>query len=240
MSGKKGWFKITNAAGQDPAELVLYGIVGGDWFGDGIVAEDVIKAVKGLNLKPTDTLRVRINSIGGDYIEGIAIYNYLAGLKANVNVLIDGWALSAASLIAMAGDVIEMPANTYMMIHSISTGMYGNATQFRKLADRMDQLAEGGIETYLARVGDNVTREELIQMLEADDGDGTWLSARQAVELGFADKVIEELKAAAFAGFDSAARKFHPPKAVMEMSKAWIQSERARLESLRNPKKSGK
>lgn len=233
MTGKKGWFKVTNAAGSEPAELVLYGIVGGDWFGDGIVAEDVIKAVKALNLKPTDTLRVRINSIGGDYIEGIAIYNYLNGLKANVNVLIDGWALSAASLIAMAGDVIEMPANTYMMIHSISTLMYGNATQFRKQAELMDQLQEGGIETYLARVGKNVTREELIQMLEADDGDGTWLSARQAVEYGFADKVIEELKAAAFADFESAAKQYHPPQAVQEAIKARIQSQRARLEALR-------
>lgn len=204
----KGRFEIHNKVDGASAEVMIYGVIGGDWFGDGVIAADLIKEIKALNLKSSDTLRVRINSVGGSYFEGINIYNYLKGMSATVNVVIDALAASAASLIAIAGDTVDMPANSYMMIHAVSTMFYGNADQFRAEANTLEKLQEGTILNYLDRAN-NLSRNELVSMLYANNGDGTWFSAQEAVDIGFADNVTEQVKAAAC--FDPAKMEMRAP-----------------------------
>jgi ATP-dependent protease ClpP protease subunit len=169
---------LSNAGSE--AELLIYGLVG-DIFWDGVTAIAVVEALAQLNVS---TIRVRINSRGGAVDEGIAIYNALRQHPAHIVVTIDGSAESIASLIAMAGDEVVMPANTLMMIHAPYTPAGGNAVQLRENADSLDTIAAAMLESYVAKSG---KRDELAAMLA--DGKNHYLTAAQAVELGLADRI---------------------------------------------------
>jgi len=227
----KGHFEIHNAVQGATAEVMIHGVIGGGFFGDGVIAADVIKSVQAMNLKSSDTLRVRINSVGGDYFEGITLYNFFKGLKAKVNIVIDALAASAASLIAISGDTVDMPENTYIMIHAVSTGFWGNAEQFIQEAATLKKLQEGTIINYLERTKD-LTKNELIAMLYANNGDGTWFSAQEAVDIGFADNVIAQVQAAAC--IDPSSLGMRPPEDFVAISKpiVSIADRRAQLENL--------
>ena len=131
---------------------------------------------------------VRINSPGGDVMAGAEIYSALRehsmNGKGRVTVQITALAASAASVIAMAGDEIEMYPVSYMMIHNPWTFAMGDSKELRKAAKTLDVISEGLINAYQARTGK--TRDELKRMLEAE----TWMSAGTCVAEGFADRVI--------------------------------------------------
>ncbi|MDR4151283.1 head maturation protease, ClpP-related, partial [Bacillus thuringiensis] len=117
-----------------------------------------------------------------------AICNQLKQHSAEIIVHIDGWAASAASVIAMAGDRIIMPSNTMMMIHQASTFEYGNADLFEKTARDLRKIDSALAASYKKRfVG---TDEELKQLLK----DETWLTAEEAVALGLADEIADEIE----------------------------------------------
>lgn len=112
--------------------------------------------------------------------------------KAKVNVYIDGLAASIASVIAMAGDVIYMPRNAMLMVHNPWTGpIWGNAAQFRKKADDLDNISKSLIAAYQDKSGMDETR--IIELLDAE----TWLSAEEAVACGLADEIEQEKEIAA-------------------------------------------
>lgn len=127
---------------------------------------------------------VWINSFGGDVYDGIAIYNELLAYRGSVRVKVMGIAASAASLIAMAGDTIEIAANAEIMIHNAWTIALGDGEDFRALADRLDQIDANLAATYSARTG--IAAEEVSAMMAAD----TFLAGAIAVEMGFADSLI--------------------------------------------------
>lgn len=133
-------------------------------------------------------IHVHINSGGGSAFDGVAICNQLKQHSAEIIVHIDGWAASAASVIAMAGDKIIMPSNTMMMIHQASTFEYGNADLFEKTARNLRKIDSALAASYKKRfVG---TDEELKQLLK----DETWLTAEEAVALGLADEIADEIE----------------------------------------------
>lgn len=133
------------------------------------------------------TINLDINSPGGEVFDGFSIYNALKSHKAFVNVNISGIAASIASVIAMAGDKIFMPENTFMMIHKPMVSVWGgNADELRKNATILDKL-EGGIIKAYAR--SDRTEQQLADMLR----DETWMDAAEAVEMGFADEVSDEI-----------------------------------------------
>ena len=193
-TGNREWFDVRNETNEQP-EVFIYDEIGRGFFGGGVAPDDLIKAVKGMKLKANETLNVRINSPGGDVFDGNTIYNYLRSIKQQVTVTIDGLAASAASIIAMAGDTIRMPENSFLMIHNPWMFVAGDSRVMRKVADDLDEIREGAIKTYLSH--SNVERDELVQMLD----DETWLGADKAIELGFADELIEPVRAAALAKF---------------------------------------
>lgn len=170
---------------ENTTEIYLYGDVEADgWWTE---SETSAKKFKDIleEFKDITTINLHINSLGGDVIEGIAIFNLLKQHPAKVNVYIDGFACSIASVIAMAGDTVYMPKNTMMMIHNCWSYVVGNAKEMRKTADDLDKIMETSIQSYLSKI--NIDRKELTELLDAE----TWLTAEECYEKGFADELLE-------------------------------------------------
>lgn len=171
--------------GGKTAELLIYDIIGADMFGEGLTARRVREQLNVAgNLGDIETIEVRINSPGGNVSDGAAIYTALHQHPARIVVEIDGHALSAASLIAMAGDEIRMSANGVMMIHEAWGVSRGPAADHEAVAVQLRKLTDSAAATYAARSGQ--TKEAVLKLLEAE----TWMTGEEAKELGFATKVL--------------------------------------------------
>lgn len=203
------WYRVLAKKGK-LAEVFIYDEIGRNFLGEGIAAEQFIKDLKALNLQADDELNVRINSPGGNVFEGVAIHNYLRTLKSKVTVIVDGVAASIASVIAMAGDRIEMPQNALMFIHNPFMFAIGDAQVMRKAAADLDQIRESMASSYLRRIDKKVDRAALYAMLDEE----TWLTADEAVAKGFADEVSEPVRAAALGRFDLEKYGFKVPQQI--------------------------
>lgn len=133
-----------------------------------------------------EDLEVIINSGGGDVYAGSEIYTMLRGYAGKVTVKVVGIAASAASVIAMAGDVIEISPTAQIMIHNVSTRVEGDSNRLHKEAEVLDNFNVSIANAYLAKTGK--TMDELLNLMNQT----TWFNAQQAVEQGFADKVMFE------------------------------------------------
>jgi ATP-dependent protease ClpP protease subunit/phage major head subunit gpT-like protein len=197
------WYTIrTNArataAGADngvqasAAEILIYGDIGESWYGDTIAAKDFVRDVAALDV---EHLTVRINSYGGSVTDGIAIHNALKRHSAQVTTVIDGIAASIASLIAMAGDTVEMAENAQIMIHAPWGYQVGNSADMREYADMLDSWADAMSTTYASKTGTD--KAEFLALLT--DGKDHWYTAEQALEAKLIDTVIPGLPVAASA-----------------------------------------
>jgi ATP-dependent Clp endopeptidase proteolytic subunit ClpP len=187
------WFKAQ--AQNKNAEIWINDQIGMDWWsGDGTTAKGFIDAVQ--KLGDVENIHLRINSPGGDVSDGLTIYNYLRNHAAKVTVTVEGIAASIASVIAMAGDEIIMGVGTTMMVHNPWTWASGNAASFRKVADDLEVITKGLLDAYALKTGK--THDELKALLDGE----TYLTAQEAVEFGFADRLDVELSAAAAANMD--------------------------------------
>lgn len=133
------------------------------------------------------SINVRINSQGGSAFEGLGIYNILKSHPATVHVRIDGVAASAASLVAMAGDTIEMPSNALMMIHDPQTIVQGDSASLSSAAEMLSKLKESCCQIYADKSNRSV--ESISLMMTAE----TWMTGTEAVQLGFASKTDKSL-----------------------------------------------
>lgn len=129
-------------------------------------------------------LTVWIDSYGGDIFAAAGIYNALMEHKGAVTVKIDGKAMSAASVIAMAGDSIEMSPVALMMIHDPLTYAEGYASDLRKVADILDTVKKSIMNAYQLKTG--ISRTKISQMMD----DETYMDAKSAISNGFADKMM--------------------------------------------------
>ncbi|HZR66606.1 MAG TPA: head maturation protease, ClpP-related [Terriglobales bacterium] len=187
--------QFISARQADTLTLYCYDSVGETMFGSGITASAV--AAK-LDDKTFKAIHLHINSPGGDPFEATAILNLLKGTGKPINVTVDGLAASAASILAMAGDTIEMGEGSMFMIHAASSIALGNAGELRKLADTLDKVSNTMAETYAARTGLPVA--EITALMNAE----TWMDAKEAVAKGFADSIVpaDPRAAAVSASFD--------------------------------------
>jgi ATP-dependent Clp protease protease subunit len=187
---KKFWdFK---AASDKKGELMIYGdIASSTWWGDEVTPKQFKKELDALG--DISALDVYINSSGGDIFAGQAIYSMLKRHDATVTVYVDGLAASIASVIAMAGDKIIMPKGSMMMIHDGMIGLMGylTAPKLRKYADEIEKITDSVIVPAYERSMQTV--DEIKEMMTAE----TWLSAEDAVEMGFADEIEGEKAVAA-------------------------------------------
>ena len=174
----RSWYRITNAADPDEAEVMLYDEIGG-WFG--ATADQFIEDLKGVT---APSLRVRVNSPGGSVFEGIAIANALRSHPANVTIQVDGIAASIASVIAMAGDRVVMAPQTMMMIHDASGLCLGNASDMEEMAELLDLISDNIADSYAARAGG--TRDQWRARMRTE----TWYLPEDAVEAGLADEAL--------------------------------------------------
>lgn len=171
------------------AEIIIFDVIGDDFFGDGVSAVSVKKELDSFHNAP---VTVHINSPGGDIFQGIAIYNLLNAYTGRVTVEIDGIAASAASVIAMAGDEIHMAANAIMMIHSVRGFAGGTAEELRERAEQMDRLNNILVGIYAARTGQ--TEEVIKGFVTAEESNFT---AAEALELNLATEVTPNKEIAA-------------------------------------------
>lgn len=163
------------------AELWLYGVVGGYWWG--FNDKSVADQLRGLNV---DHITVRLNSPGGDAIQGIAIGNLLRNHKATVTVVVDGLAASAASIIAVAANEVVMSPGAQFMIHDPWFWTVGNAKELRQDADFLDKQGLNMAGVYAREAGGTVDTWRAVMTAEPD---GTWYSDEEAVTAGLADRV---------------------------------------------------
>lgn len=183
----KTWFTIKAAAqGSDTAEISIYDEIG-YW---GVTAKDFISE---FNAKTKDATKVSlsINSPGGSVFDGFAIVNALKASGKEIHVTVMGLAASMASVIAMVGKTRKMPANTMLMVHNALTGVYGDAADLQKVAGTLENIDNSIVGAYVGATGQ--TEAKIRDLMSAD----TWMTAAEALDLGFATEVIDEVKATA-------------------------------------------
>ena len=133
----------------------------------------------------TGDITVWINSPGGDCVAAAQIYNMLIDYRGNVTVKIDGIAASAASVIAMAGTRVLMSPVSMLMIHNPMTMAFGNTAEMQKAIDMLGEVKESIINAYELKTG--LSRGKLSRLMDAE----TWMNANMALELGFADGILQ-------------------------------------------------
>src|SRR3990172_12857516 len=208
----QGPFYIIRAAGEDSAEVLIYGDIGESWFAESVTAT---KFAEDLKLVADKKLIVRINSYGGSVADGITIYNAIRRHPLDKTTVVDGVAVSIASLIAMAGDMVQMGDNTLLMTHAPWGYAQGNAMVMREYANILDTYSRAMASSYANQTGEPV--DERLTLLT--DGKDHWYTAGEAVEAGFADEVINGGDAAHTAAAAAQYRaqafaRFHVPAAV--------------------------
>lgn len=175
------------AESNDPNTISIYEVIGEDpWTGGGFTAKRMAAALRSIG---KNAVTVSINSPGGDLFEGIAIYNLLREHPAKVTINVMGWAASAASIIAMAGDNIRMGLGTFMMVHNAWGIVIGNRHDMRDGAKLFDGFDAAITDIYEARTG--MKRNAIEKLMDAE----SFMGPSQAVENGFADEIADDLKA---------------------------------------------
>lgn len=181
------FWSVTAAVNDKPAVLILYGDISSySWWGDEITPREFDEDLR--TIGDVSEIVVRINSGGGDVFAANAIYTRLKDHKAKITVKIDGWAASAATIIAMAGDTIQIPANGVFMIHDPKMGVMGyySKEEFVKLSEELTVIKQSIINGYALKTGKG--EAEISALMSA----ATWYDGKQAVESGFCDEIMFE------------------------------------------------
>jgi len=178
------WNPDVHAAADQGGDntISILDVIGADWFGEGVTAKRISAALRAIG---KNDVVVNINSPGGDYFEGLAIYNMLREHPANVTVKVLGIAASAASVIAMAGDDIQIARAGFLMIHNTWVIAMGDRNQLRDVADWLEPFDQAAVDIYAARTG--MKDAEIAKMLDRE----TWIGGSDAVDKGFADSLLD-------------------------------------------------
>jgi ATP-dependent Clp endopeptidase proteolytic subunit ClpP len=180
--------KRVMAMTPSPAEICLFSGIGADETGEGITAQWFDAEFKALG-NPAEVL-VRINSPGGDVFTAEAIFTILTMSQAQITARIEGLAASAATLIAMAADRVEIASNGFMLIHEpYSAGAGGTADELRIASEDLQRLTDRYVEAYAKKTGQS--EEDVLALMK----ENRLLSAQEAVEFGLCDEVIDPSQA---------------------------------------------
>lgn len=174
---------VLNAKADDEVELLVM-----DFVGDAFAGLSSDQIVHQLQEAKDKRVHVRINSGGGFAFDGLAIFNALVKHPGGVVTTVEGLAGSAASLIAQAGKPRRMMDNSTQFIHRANALAMGNSAVMRDAADFLDVLDDGIAKTYAARTGLSMRR---VNELLTGKVDGTFMTAAEAIELGFADEAVD-------------------------------------------------
>ena len=185
MKDRKFW-KWRNLAEGEPARVLeLYGTIAEEsWFDDDVTP----KMFHDELFSGTGDVIIWINSPGGDCVAASQIYSMLMDYQGKITVKIDGIAASAASVVAMAGTEVLMAPTALMMIHNPATMAFGDHTDMKKAIEMLDQVKESIINAYEIKTG--LARDKLSKLMDSE----TWMNANKAIEMGFADALMEDVK----------------------------------------------
>ncbi|NWE38618.1 Clp protease ClpP [Pseudomonas yamanorum] len=207
----KSWYTLqaSGEAEQRNIEIFVYGEIGA-W---GVTANQFVQDLRAMDDGVSPVI-VAFNSIGGDLFDGLAIHNALSRLGERCTGRIDALAASAASVAVCGAHRVVIAANAMLMIHNPYTFTGGDAEDFRRVADVLDQTLEAIIAAYKAKAPD-IDEAELRRMVNAE----TWLTANEAVALGLADEVGDGLKVSACLGQGSVIARFQhaPPELLAQL-----------------------
>jgi len=192
------WADTPRAATEGEDVISILDVIGEDWWtGGGFTAKRMSAALRSIGDKP---VRVQLNTPGGDLFEGIAIYNMLRDHKQKVTVEVLGWAASAGSIIAMAGDEIVMGTGTFIMVHNAWGLVVGNRHDLAEAATLFESFDSAIVDIYDARV--SADRKTIESLMDAE----TFMGPTEAIKHGFADRTDADLgkdaEAKALAGID--------------------------------------
>lgn len=232
-NAKAPWFSVVNLSGEvknaaNPrsAEIAIMDQIGEDWWtGQGITAGAFMRTVDALG--ELDEILLRINSPGGDVMDGLTIANYLMQHPAKVTVRVEGQAASIASVIMMAGEERVMGLGTSVFVHDPISGLIGDADEMRAMADELDKIRDGIIEVYQSRV--NLSRDELITLMRDD----TRMTADEAIAWGFATGSDAAIKAAACVDMDKVLARAREQATARASHVTEVQNISAERDSLR-------
>lgn len=175
------WEPSVRAAAEDGPTITIYDRIGESYDGEGVTAKRISAALRSIGARD---VTVNVNSPGGDFFQGVAIYNLLREHKAKVTVKVMGLAASAASVIAMAGDEILMGDGAFLMIHNAWAMAVGNRHDMVAVSEQLAPFDAAMAQVYAARSGQKV--EDAAAMMDKE----TWLGAAQAVKEGFANGIV--------------------------------------------------
>lgn len=182
------------ARGAKAADIYVYGVIGGDWFGDGATASQFAKDLKALG--SVSSIDLHLDSEGGSVQDAQAMYTLLVSHPAKVTTHIDGWACSAASFLAMAGEEILIGEGGMFMIHNARMLAFGEAEDLERGAALLRTTNQTILQKYVDRTG--LPADKVEAWMDAE----TWWTGKEAVDAGFCDKVVANLKVAAVAARD--------------------------------------
>lgn len=209
--------EVRAAADEGEAVISVLDVIGYDWWTDsGVTSNRIAAALRSIG--PRD-VTVHINSPGGDVFEGIAIYSLLKDHPGKVTVKVLGLAASAASVIAMAGDDIQIAKPAFVMVHNTWVVTAGNRHQLREVADTLEPFDAVLADLYVDRTGGKA--DDIARLMDKE----TWMGGSAAVEKGFADRLLaadsvtQDETAKAQAGANLAARRIEAALAGQGMAR---------------------
>ena len=180
----KKWYNIQGKATDAVAEVYIFDEIGAY----GITAQDFIAEMKEYKGTPVN---LRINCIGGDVFDGMAMYNIIKKREAKTTAYIEGIAASMGSVIALAADEVVMAENSLFMIHNAWGGAMGEAEDMRKTASVLEKISGEIANIYKRKTA--LSLDRITDMMDEE----TWLNAQEAYELGFIDSISDSIKVAA-------------------------------------------
>lgn len=176
------WSPGIRAADGDDNSISIFDVIGEDfWTGEGVTAKRISGALRSIGNKD---VVVNINSPGGDMFEGLAIYSLLKEHPGKITVRILGLAASAASIIAMAGDEVQIARAGFLMIHNAWICACGNRNDLREFAEYLEPFDQSMADIYAARTETDVA--EIKSLMDSE----TWIGGNAAIEQGFADGLL--------------------------------------------------
>ncbi|ENS0910027.1 head maturation protease, ClpP-related [Escherichia coli] len=205
------WDGGIKAAGTDDNSISVFDVIGQDYWGEGVTAKRIAGALRAMN---GADVTVNINSPGGDMFEGLAIYNLLREYEGHVTVKVLGIAASAASIIAMAGDDIQIGRGAFLMIHNCWLLAMGNRHDFAELAKSLEPFDTAMADIYASRSG--LDMDAVLKLMDAE----SYIGGSDAVAKGLADSVLsadavsdgDESPAAALRKLDALLAKTNTPR----------------------------
>ncbi|WP_314155007.1 head maturation protease, ClpP-related [Rouxiella badensis] len=205
------WDGGIKAANSNANTISIFDVIGSDYWGEGVTANRIAGALRSMN---GEDVTVSINSPGGDMFEGLAIYNLLREYSGKVTVKVLAIAASAASIIAMAGDEVQIGRGAFLMIHNCWVYAVGNRHDLARAAQDMEPFDRAMQDIYSTRSG--LDASTVSEMMDNE----TYIGGNDAVEKGFADRLLsadeisdgDESPAAALRKLDALLAKANTPR----------------------------